>query len=268
MSESTQAGDEVRREEPVNEVRVRLYEQLMEAQERIAQLRYAGGVDDAAVVAALDAAETGISEQQRREDLYLASLAAYVAALGGRLEVRAVFGDESVVVRTDPLAQPAWVERLLEERRRSGAGRRDEVWEGVLHMIPPPSVEHERLAHRLHVLLDPYASTVDLVAAGTVGIGTEDDYRVSDLALLRPGYAPQWNRTAALIVEVVSPRDNTSEKLPFYAAHRVDEAIIVDAQGRKIHWFGLQAAGGYRPLERSRLLGVSSDEFAAHLGWA
>lgn len=102
MSESSEDGDEFRREEPVNETRVKLYEQLMEAQERIAQARYARGVDDAVVVAALDAAETGISEQQRREDLYLASLAAYVAALGGRLEVRAVFGDESVVVRTDP----------------------------------------------------------------------------------------------------------------------------------------------------------------------
>ncbi len=102
MSESTEDGDEVRREEPVNEMRVRLYEQLMEAQERIAQARYARGVADATVVAALDAAETGISEQQRREDLYLASLGAYVAALGGRLEVRAVFGDGSVIVRTAP----------------------------------------------------------------------------------------------------------------------------------------------------------------------
>ena len=74
----------------------------MKAQERIAQARYAHGVDDAVIVAALDAAETGISEQQRREDLYFASLAAYVAALGGRLEVRAVFGNESVVVRTGP----------------------------------------------------------------------------------------------------------------------------------------------------------------------
>ena len=102
MSESTQDGDALRREEPVTEMRVRLYEQLMEAQERIAQACYARGMDDAAVLAALDAAETGISEQQRQEDLYLTSLAAYVAALGGRLEVRAVFGDESVVVRTGP----------------------------------------------------------------------------------------------------------------------------------------------------------------------
>jgi len=164
--------------------------------------------------------------------------------------------------------QPAWVERLLEERRRSGAGRRDEVWKGILHVIPPPSVEHERLGHQLHVLLDPSASSVDLVVAGTVGIGTEDDYRVPDLALLRPGYAPQWNRTAALIVEIVSPRDDTWEKLPFYAAHQVDEAVIVDPQERKFHWFGLQAAGEYRSLERSRLLDVGSGELAAQLGWA
>jgi Uma2 family endonuclease len=164
--------------------------------------------------------------------------------------------------------QPAWIERLLEERRRSGADRRDEVWEGVLHVIPPPSVEHERLAHALHVLLDPYASAVELVITGTVGIGTEDDYRVPDLALLRPGYAPQWNLTAALIVEIVSPRDDTWEKLPFYSAHQVDEVMVVDPHERRVHWLGLEADGQYRPLERSRLLDVISTELTAQLEWS
>ena len=164
--------------------------------------------------------------------------------------------------------QPAWVERLLEERRRSGADRRDEVWEGVLHVIPPPSVEHERLAHRLHVLLDPHASAVDLVVVGTIGIGTEDDYRVPDLALLRAGYAPQWNPTAALIAEIMSPRDDTWEKLPFYAKHQVDEVIVVTAGERKIQWLGLEANGEYSPLERSPLLGVDVAELAAQLIWS
>jgi Uma2 family endonuclease len=163
--------------------------------------------------------------------------------------------------------QPAWVERLLEERRRSGADRRDEVWEGVLHVIPPPIVEHDRLAHSLHVVLDPHASAVNLVVVGTVGIGTEDNYRVPDLAVLRPGYAPQWNRTAALIVEIVSPRDDTWEKLPFYAGHRVDEVMIVAPGERRIHWLGLEADGEYSPLERSRLLGVSSTALSAQLIW-
>jgi Uma2 family endonuclease len=163
--------------------------------------------------------------------------------------------------------QPAWVERLLEERRRSGADRRDEVWEGVLHVIPPPSVEHERLAHALHVILDPRASALNLVVVGTVGVGTEDNYRVPDLALLRPGYAPQWNRTAALIVEIVSPRDDTWEKLPFYARHQVDEVMILVPAERGIHWLGLEADGQYSPLERSRLLAVSTTELAAQLIW-
>jgi Uma2 family endonuclease len=152
--------------------------------------------------------------------------------------------------------QPAWVEKLLDERRRSGADRRDEVWEGILHVIPPPSVEHERLAHRLHVLLDPLASAAGLIVAGTVAIGSEDDYRVPDLALLRPGYAPQWNQTAALVVEIVSPRDDSRQKLPFYAVHDVDEVAIVDPTERSAEWLGLSEAGAYVPTERSRLITI------------
>lgn len=85
----------------MNEVRVKLYEQLMKAQEQIARARYKQGVEHEVVLAAMDAAETQISEHARREDLYLASLGAYVEALGGRMEVRAVFPDSVVVVRRD-----------------------------------------------------------------------------------------------------------------------------------------------------------------------
>jgi hypothetical protein len=83
----------------VNEARVDLYERLMEAQEQIAQARYARGVPHEAVVAALDASETELSEDARREDLYLASLASFVQALGGRLEIRVVFPDDAIVVK-------------------------------------------------------------------------------------------------------------------------------------------------------------------------
>jgi len=102
VSEPTRSWTEVFAEEPVNEMRARLYEQLMEAQEAIAHLLYRCGVDDAAVQAALDSADETLTEDERREDLYLSALARYVSALGGRLEVRAVFGDETVVVRSEP----------------------------------------------------------------------------------------------------------------------------------------------------------------------
>jgi hypothetical protein len=102
MSEPTRSWKDVFSEEPVNAVRARLYEQLMEAQERIAQLLYRTGVRDEVVEAALDHAEEALTEDERREDLYLSALAHYVTALGGRVEVRAVFGDEAVVVRSEP----------------------------------------------------------------------------------------------------------------------------------------------------------------------
>ena len=85
----------------MNDMRVRIYERLMEAQERIAEARYNRGAGHESVLAAMDAAETELSEAERREDLYLSSLSAYVTALGGRLEVRAVFPDGSVVLQHD-----------------------------------------------------------------------------------------------------------------------------------------------------------------------
>jgi hypothetical protein len=49
---------------------------------------------------------------------------------------------------------PPEFEALLERRRRLGQNRFDEVWDGVLHMIPAPSYEHQRLSQRLAVILD------------------------------------------------------------------------------------------------------------------
>ena len=86
----------------MNEMRVGLYEQLMEAQDGIAQARYRQGVRNETVLAALDEADERLSEDEQREDLYLSLLAHYVAALGGRLEVKAVFAEDEVLVRRMP----------------------------------------------------------------------------------------------------------------------------------------------------------------------
>lgn len=86
----------------MNEARVRIYEQLMEAQELIAQAQYRSGVSDETVAAALDAADERLSDEERREDLYVSALAHFVECLGGRLEVRVELGDEVIVVRREP----------------------------------------------------------------------------------------------------------------------------------------------------------------------
>lgn len=99
MSEPTRSWEDVRGDVPVNEARSAIYQRLMEAEERIAQALYQLGVDHEVVQAALDRVDESLSQDERREDLYLSALERFVEALGGRLEVRAVFGDQTVVVR-------------------------------------------------------------------------------------------------------------------------------------------------------------------------
>jgi hypothetical protein len=80
------------------------------------------------------------------------------------------------------------LDELKERRRVSGLDRFDEVWEGVLHMVPAPS----------------------------------DD---------------------------------------------VDEVLIVDPQTRSIDWLGLEEDGGYRPIERSRLVALGAEGLAERVDW-
>jgi hypothetical protein len=86
----------------MNDMRAEMYRRLMEAQERIAHALYKRDVSHDAVLAALDAVDEELSEAQRREDLYLSALEHYAVALGGRIEVRAVFDDHEVLVRRAP----------------------------------------------------------------------------------------------------------------------------------------------------------------------
>jgi Uma2 family endonuclease len=166
-----------------------------------------------------------------------------------------------------PDPPPAEFEALLERRRRCGTDTRDEVWAGVLHMNPPPSFAHERIASELHRLLGPCADVAGLYLVGTVGIGVKDENRVPDLMLQRPQDAePQWQQTAALVVEIVSPGDETWEKLSFYAAHKVDELLILDPRKRSVDWLAL-IGGSYEPIEHSDLIDLSAAELAQRIDW-
>ncbi len=99
MSEPTHRRPDVDRQEPVNDMRAEIYRRLMEDEETIAQALYRRDVSHDAVLAALDAIDDRMSVAERREDLYLSALAHYVRALGGQIEVRAVFGQEEIPVR-------------------------------------------------------------------------------------------------------------------------------------------------------------------------
>jgi Uma2 family endonuclease len=162
----------------------------------------------------------------------------------------------------------AGFDELLERRSRSGLDRLDEVWAGVLHMIPAPSLAHARIAQQLAELMGPVARAAGLESAmHEFNLGdSEQDFRVPDGALHRPGAAGTWLPTAALVVEIVSPGDESWEKLPFYAAHDVEEVLIVDPGECKVHWLEL-AHGEYRDVRRSGLIDLGPDELSEQIDW-
>lgn len=159
------------------------------------------------------------------------------------------------------------LEAMKENRRRSGLDRLDEVWEGVLHMVPAPSHEHADIESQLHAVLRPLARQAGLTMIGQSNVGeSEDDFRVPDAALHRSGSSGIWHPTAALVIEIVSPGDESWKKLSFYAAHEVDEVLIVDPQERSVDWLG-RGGGEYRKVERSGLIDLGPVELAESIAW-
>jgi len=48
---------------------------------------------------------------------------------------------------------------LIEDRHRKGLDRFDEVWDGVLHMVPPPSHWHQKIERELLKVLEPWLAS-------------------------------------------------------------------------------------------------------------
>jgi Uma2 family endonuclease len=169
------------------------------------------------------------------------------------------------LVVLDPL--PLEIESLLERRRRLGLDGGDEMWDGVLHMNPGPHGRHHRIQQQLAELLGPPALAAGLIPAmGDFNIGDEDNYRVPNGGLHRPGPDELFYPTVALAVEIVSPGDETWKKLPFYGARGVDEVLIVDPLERVVHWLGLRG-GEYEPIERSALIDYGPGLLAEQISW-
>jgi hypothetical protein len=70
--------------------------------------------------------------------------------------------------------------------------------------------------------------------------------------------------SSAPAIEIVSPGDESWDKLPFYAAHAVDEVLIVDPAEHAVHWLGL-SGGEYVPIERSGLVALGPSGLAEQI---
>ena len=63
---------------------------------RLDELRKSRSVTQAQVAEHLHTNQASISRIERRDDIYISTLSQYIQALGGKLEIRAVFPDSEV----------------------------------------------------------------------------------------------------------------------------------------------------------------------------
>jgi Uma2 family endonuclease len=160
------------------------------------------------------------------------------------------------------------MEAVFERRRLAGADKLDEVWDGVLHMSPDASRAHGYLATQLAELLRPLARAVGLVpGVSPFNLGeSKHDFRIPDGGLFRDQPTAIWNATAALAIEIVSPGDDSWNKFDYFAAHGVDEVLIVDPRERAVHWFALGDTD-YVHAERSELIDLGAAQLSQQLDW-
>ena len=138
---------------------------------------------------------------------------------------------------------------ILAERRAKGLDRWDEVWEGVLHVVPPPSIPHQEFVDDLKALLKAHVERYGLgrvIREPGVRVPDTDEtnYRVPDLVFLstdrlgRIGH--QWIEGGPDIVfEVRSPGDESYDKLAFYAKVGVAAVVIIDPASAVLEVFRL-----------------------------
>ncbi len=147
----------------------------------------------------------------------------------------------------------------LERRRELGLDKKDELWDGVWHLVNAPKLWHQRLNLDMGYVLLPLARNrrlEPLLDAGVIA-DIKKNFRIPDQVYARPDQLIEDGVTGAeLVVEVRSPGDESYLKLPFYAERGVTEVLIVH-QDRRFELYRL-ADGTYEAVEdgRSAVLGV------------
>jgi Uma2 family endonuclease len=131
----------------------------------------------------------------------------------------------------------------IEQRRRSGADRWDEMWEGVLHMPPMPNRSHQELEWALETWLRQFwvpssgGKCYHQINVASVG-GWPNNYRIPDIVLLTPDRFgidknEYFEGGPTVVVEIRSPDDETYEKFDFYAAIGVNEIWVINRDTRR-----------------------------------
>jgi Uma2 family endonuclease len=161
---------------------------------------------------------------------------------------------------------PPTLVSLIAERQRLGLDSHDEVWNGEYHMAPAASFKHSRSNGLLFRLLDDAAGSLGLTASMEFNLGDKEDFRVPDLGVHRGLPDGVWHQTAAIVVEVRSPDDESYDKFSFYFARDVEEILIADLATETVHWFA-RTDSSFVEQSQSSIFPLTTSEVAIQLGW-
>jgi Uma2 family endonuclease len=142
-------------------------------------------------------------------------------------------------------------DELIRERKRLGADRYDEVWDGVYVMPSMPNLDHQELVHDLDNI---FGEVVSRPGLGKVypGVNVSDraadwkeNYRVPDLVVLLKNsrairHSAHVQGGPDFLVEIESPGDDSEEKVPFYAQLGVRELLLIHRDKRTLRLLRLQ----------------------------
>lgn len=169
----------------------------------------------------------------------------------------------TVVVGERPHELDEWIAR----RRALGQDTFDEVWSGEYHVVPAPGAGHARVYAEVSGLLRPAARQTGLVGSGPFNLGDPaDNYRVPDGGLHRGRPTGVYVPSAAAVIEVVSPGNETYDKFGFYAERGVEEIIVADPGNRVVQVWRLQS-DRYTETRRSHLLNLDADHLTREVDW-
>ena len=154
---------------------------------------------------------------------------------------------------TAVIADPELQRSLIRRRRARGQDRYDEVWDGVYVMNAQPNDEHQSIVSRMSHIFECVVGDTGL---GQVRPGTnisdrhegwKENYRCPDVAVFLNNSTAinrrtHWQGGPDLAVEIASPRDQTWEKIEFYASVGTRELIIVDRAPWAIELYRLSAS--------------------------
>ena len=84
--------------DPERRAEVDQYKRAISDMLQLAKLREARQMTQNQLAATLDVTQANVSRIEHEDDIYLSTLSGYVQALGGKLEVQAVFPDQTISI--------------------------------------------------------------------------------------------------------------------------------------------------------------------------